>query len=130
MRELTAEFGAPVYTRIDAPATPEQKALPRKLSPTQSRRPTLAGEPITATLTRAPATARRSAASRSTTGERLVCRAPSGTENVYKLYAESFRDAAHLERIVAEARRPGAGRAQKCGRRMNPLTFSFAPDST
>ena len=103
-RELTAEFGAPCYTRIDAPATPAQKARLAKLSPDAVEASTLAGEPITARLTRAPGNGA------SIGGLKVVARRgwfaarPSGTENIYKIYAESFVDQAHLDTIVAEAR--------------------------
>jgi phosphoglucomutase len=103
-RELTAEFGAPCYTRLDAPATPAQKAGLAKLSPEAVEASTLAGEPITARLTRAPGNGA------SIGGLKVVARGgwfaarPSGTENIYKIYAESFVDQAHLDTIVAEAR--------------------------
>jgi phosphoglucomutase len=103
-RELTAEFGAPCYTRLDAPATPAQKARLAKLSPEAVEASTLAGEPITARLTRAPGNGA------SIGGLKVVARGgwfaarPSGTENIYKIYAESFVDQAHLDTIVAEAR--------------------------
>jgi phosphoglucomutase len=102
-RELTAEFGSPCYTRIDAPATPEQKARLEHLSPEAVTASTLAGEPITAKLTRAPGN------NASIGGLKVVARSgwfaarPSGTENIYKIYAESFQDQAHLDAIVSEA---------------------------
>jgi phosphoglucomutase len=102
-RELTAEFGSPCYTRIDAPATPEQKARLEHLSPEAVTATTLAGEPITAKLTRAPGN------NASMGGLKVVARSgwfaarPSGTENIYKIYAESFQDQAHLDAIVSEA---------------------------
>jgi phosphoglucomutase len=103
-RELTAEFGAPYYTRIDAPATPEQKARLAKLSPEAVQATTIAGDPIIAKLTRAPGNGRPIG------GLKVVARGgwfaarPSGTENIYKIYAESFLDQSHLDAIVAEAR--------------------------
>jgi phosphoglucomutase len=103
-RELTAQFGAPLYTRIDAPATPEQKARLAKLSPEAVRASTLAGDPIVDRLTRAPGNGA------SIGGLKIVARRgwfaarPSGTENIYKIYAESFVDQSHLDAIVAEAR--------------------------
>ena len=101
-RELTREFGTPHYTRIDAAATPEQKAKLGKLSPAAVTAAKLAGEPITAKLTRAPGN------DAPIGGLKVVAAngwfaAPSGTENVYKLYAESFKDEQHLQSIVAEA---------------------------
>ena len=104
-RELTAEFGTPYYTRIDAPATPEQKARLKNLSPEAVKESTLAGEPITAKLTRAPGN------NAPIGGLKVIARSgwfaarPSGTENIYKIYAESFKDEAHLDAIVDEARR-------------------------
>jgi len=102
-RELTEEFGAPFYTRIDAPATPEQKARLQKLSPTAVKEGNLAGEPIVAKLTTAPGNGATIG------GLKVVARGgwfaarPSGTENIYKIYAESFASEAHLNRIVSEA---------------------------
>jgi phosphoglucomutase len=102
-RELTAEFGSPCYTRIDAPATPEQKTRLEHLSPEAVTASTLAGEPITAKLTRAPGN------NASIDGLKVVARSgwfaarPSGTEDIYKIYAESFQDQAHLDAIVSEA---------------------------
>jgi phosphoglucomutase len=104
-RELTAEFGTPYYTRIDAPATPEQKARLRKLSPADVRDSTLAGEPITAKLTRAPGNGAPVGGLKVVTGCGWFAARPSGTEDVYKLYAESFRSQEHLDAIVAEAQR-------------------------
>jgi phosphoglucomutase len=102
-RELTAELGASYYTRIDAPATPEQKARLAKLSPDAIRESTLGGEPITAKLTRAPANnAAIGGLKVVATGGWFAAR-PSGTENIYKIYAESFKDQAHLDGIVKEA---------------------------
>jgi phosphoglucomutase len=100
---LTAEFGTSYYTRIDAPATLEQKAALRRLSPEAVKAPTLAGEPIVDKLTRAPGNGSP------IEGLKVVARSgwfaarPSGTESVYKIYAESFRDATHLDAIVSEA---------------------------
>jgi phosphoglucomutase len=103
-RELTAEFGAPCYTRIDSPATPEQKARLRKLSPQDVKDATLAGEPITAKLTRAPGNNALIGGLKVATASGWFAARPSGTEDVYKLYAESFKSQAHLEAIVEEAR--------------------------
>ena len=101
--ELTARFGAPAYRRIDAPATREQKAVLAKLSPAQVTASELAGEPITAVLTGRPATTRRSAASRSSTEHGWFAARPSGTEDVYKVYAESFLGEEHLQLLLGEA---------------------------
>src|SRR5262245_25088127 len=103
-RELTTQFGAPYYTRIDAPATPEQKARLGKLSSDAVHASSLAGEPITAKLTRAPGNDARIVGLKVATDHGWFAARPSGTENLYKIYAESFRDARHLETLVAEAR--------------------------
>jgi phosphoglucomutase len=102
-RELTEEFGTPHYTRIDAPATPEQKARLQKLSPEAVKETSLAGEPITARLTRAPGNNAPIGGLKVVAASGWFAARPSGTENIYKIYAESFRDQAHLERIVGEA---------------------------
>jgi phosphoglucomutase len=102
-RELTAEFGAPCYTRIDAPATPEQKARLVQLSPEAVKESKLAGEPITAKLTRAPGNNAAIGGLKVVAANGWFAARPSGTENIYKIYAESFRDQAHLNAIVAEA---------------------------
>jgi phosphoglucomutase len=104
-RELTAEFGAPCYTRIDAPATPAQKARLGKLSPQAVTASTLAGEPITATLTNAPGNNAPIGGLKVTAKSGWFAARPSGTENIYKIYAESFKDEKHLKSIVAEAQR-------------------------
>ncbi len=102
-RALTAEFGTPYYTRIDAPATPEQKARLEKLSPEAVQESQLAGESITAKLTRAPGN------NAPIGGLKVIARSgwfaarPSGTENIYKIYAESFKDQAHLDAVVRDA---------------------------
>jgi phosphoglucomutase len=103
-RELTAQFGAPLYTRIDAPATPQQKAVLAKLSPSAVTVPLLAGEPITARLTRAPGNDAPIGGLKVVAASGWFAARPSGTENLYKLYAESFRDERHLQAIVDEAR--------------------------
>ena len=102
-RELSAEFGTPYYTRIDAPATPQQKASLAKLSPEAVKESNLAGEAITAKLTRAPGTGAAIGGLKVTTATGWFAARPSGTENIYKIYAESFRDERHLETIVGEA---------------------------
>jgi phosphoglucomutase len=103
-RELTAEFGAPHYTRLDAPATPEQKARLARLSPEMVKASSLAGEPIIATLTRAPGNGAPIGGLKVAARHGWFAARPSGTENIYKIYAESFVDQAHLDTIVAEAR--------------------------
>jgi phosphoglucomutase len=100
---LVAEFGLPYYTRIDAPATPEQKARLEKLSPEAVTVSDLAGEPIIAKLTRAPGNNEPIGGLKVATANGWFAARPSGTENLYKVYAESFRDEKHLETIVAEA---------------------------
>ncbi len=102
-REMTAEFGTPYYTRIDAPATPEQKAKLQKLSPEDVKSTQLAGEPITAKLTRAPGNNAPVGGLKVVTASGWFAARPSGTENLYKIYAESFRDEAHLKTILNEA---------------------------
>jgi phosphoglucomutase len=102
-RELTARFGAPCYTRIDAPATPEQKARLGKLSPDAVAASSLAGEPITARLTRAPGNDAPIGGLKVTARSGWFAARPSGTENIYKVYAESFLGPAHLEAILREA---------------------------
>jgi phosphoglucomutase len=102
-RELTAEFGASYYTRIDAPATPEEKATLRELSAEAVTASTLAGEPIVAKLTRAPGNNAPIGGLKVVTKSGWFAARPSGTEDIYKVYAESFKDNAHLNTIVAEA---------------------------
>jgi len=102
--ELTAAFGAPLYTRIDAPATTEQKARLGKLSPDSVTATTLAGDAITAKLSHAPGNGAPIGGVKVATQSGWFAARPSGTEELYKIYAESFRDQAHLDRIVADAR--------------------------
>jgi phosphoglucomutase len=102
-RELTARFGTPYYTRIDAPATPRQKARLQELSPDAVKELKLAGEPITAKLTRAPGNGAPIGGLKVVAAHGWFAARPSGTENIYKIYAESFQDQAHLEAIVKEA---------------------------
>ncbi len=104
-RALTAEFGAPIYTRIDAPATPAQKAQLSKLSPAAVTAATLAGDPITAKLTRAPGNDAPIGGLKVVSASGWFAARPSGTENIYKIYAETFKDQAHLDTIVSEAQR-------------------------
>ncbi len=101
---LTERFGAPAYRRIDAPATPRIKAALARLSPDSITTATLAGDPIVARLTRAPGNDAPIGGIKVVTGQGWFAARPSGTENVTKLYAESFRGEAHLERILDEAR--------------------------
>lgn len=100
---LTARFGTPAYRRIDAAATREQKAILSKLSPQQITASQLAGEPITAVLTRAPGNGAAIGGVKVTTEHGWFAARPSGTEDVYKVYAESFLGEDHLERIIGEA---------------------------
>ena len=103
-RALTQELGDPVYERIDAPATPEQKERLKRLSPQAVTAHELAGEKIEATLTRAPGNGAAFRGLKVVTANGWFAARPSGTENVYKIYAESFRDREHLQRIQEEAR--------------------------
>ncbi len=103
-RALEAQHGAPVYTRIDAPATPAQKKLLSGLSPDAVTAATLAGDAITSRLTRAPFNGAPIGGLKVATAEGWFAARPSGTEDVYKIYAESFRGPDHLARIVDEAR--------------------------
>jgi phosphoglucomutase len=104
-QDLVAEFGRPYYTRIDAAATPEQKASLQKLSPEAVKESQLAGEPILAKLTRAPGNNASIGGLKVVTANGWFAARPSGTENIYKVYAESFRDQAHLDNLVHEAQR-------------------------
>ncbi|OZF01777.1 phosphoglucomutase, alpha-D-glucose phosphate-specific [Rhodococcus sp. 15-2388-1-1a] len=102
--EFTAKFGNPTYARVDAPATREQKAVLAKLSPDQITATELAGEPITATLTEAPGNGAALGGLKVTTESAWFAARPSGTEDVYKIYAESFQGEEHLARVQAAAR--------------------------
>jgi len=102
-RELTAEFGIPYYTRIDAPATPEQKAKLEKLTPDAVKESDLAGEPITAKLTKAPGNNAPIGGLKVVAESGWFAARPSGTENIYKIYAESFKSQTHLNAILSEA---------------------------
>ena len=104
-REITSRFGESFYTRIDAPATPEQKAALKKLSPSAVTATTLAGDPITARLTSAPGNNAPIGGLKVASEAGWFAARPSGTENIYKLYAESFRSQAHLDEIVSEAQK-------------------------
>ncbi|REE71980.1 phosphoglucomutase [Rhodococcus wratislaviensis] len=103
-RELAEQFGSPAYARIDAPATREQKAVLAKLSPEQVSATELAGEPITATLTSAPGNGAALGGLKVTTESAWFAARPSGTEDVYKIYAESFKGPDHLAEVQAAAR--------------------------
>jgi len=102
-QELTAEFGTPYYTRIDSPATPEQKTRLQNLSSEAVTTAKLAGEPITAKLTAAPGDNAPIGGLKVVTANGWFAARPSGTENIYKIYAESFKDHRHLDAILSEA---------------------------
>ena len=101
--DLTREFGEPVYDRVEAPATPEQKEMLEKLSAQQVRRADLAGEKIQTILTRAPGNGAPIGGLKVVAESGWFAARPSGTENIYKIYAESFRGENHLRRILEEA---------------------------
>lgn len=101
--EMTAEFGTPYYTRIDAPSTPEQKAKLAALSPDSVKESELAGEPITAKLTQAPGNQAPIGGLKVVAKNGWFAARPSGTENIYKIYAESFKSPSHLSAILGEA---------------------------
>ncbi|MGH8893704.1 MAG: phosphoglucomutase (alpha-D-glucose-1,6-bisphosphate-dependent) [Actinomycetes bacterium] len=103
-RALTEQFGDPSYARVDAPATREEKAVLSRLSPDQVTATELAGEPVTATLTEAPGNGAAIGGLKVTTESGWFAARPSGTEDVYKVYAESFRGPQHLAQLQAEAR--------------------------
>jgi phosphoglucomutase len=103
-REITAAHGDPIYRRMDQPATPTEKARLKKLSPTEVKGSTLAGDPITAVLTKAPANGASIGGLKVASQEAWFAARPSGTENIYKIYAESFKGQAHLDRVIDEAR--------------------------
>ena len=120
-RELTDEFGAPCYTRIDATATPEQKAKLQKLSPEAVKDSTLAGEPITAKLTRAPGNNASIGGLKVVAASGWFAARPSGTENIYKIYAESFKDQTHLNAIVSEAQKIVSNALNSSDRDLQPM---------
>ena len=103
-RELSAQFGTPFYTRIDAPISPDQKVAFKKLTPQAVAASELAGEKILAKLTKAPGNGAEIGGLKVVTQNGWFAARPSGTENLYKLYAESFLSPAHLESLVGEAR--------------------------
>jgi phosphoglucomutase len=102
-QELTREFGEPFYDRVEAPATPVEKAALAKLSPEQIKHAELAGEKIQVILTRAPGNDAPLGGLKAVTASGWFAARPSGTEDIYKIYAESFRDEIHLRRILQEA---------------------------
>ena len=102
-QQLTREYGSPFYRRIDAPITPEQKVGFKRLTPERVSAAALAGDPVTAHLTRAPGNDAPIGGLKIVTANGWFAARPSGTENIYKLYAESFQSAAHLETIVHDA---------------------------
>ena len=102
-RDLTHEFGEPVYDRVEAPATPRQKAMLGKLSPQQVRRTDLAGDKIQSILTNAPGNGAPIGGLKVIAKSGWFAARPSGTEDIYKIYAESFQGADHLGRILKEA---------------------------
>src|ERR1700730_3346059 len=102
-REVTAEFGTPYYTRIEAPATPEKKAKLERLSPEAVTESDLAGEPIIAKLTKAPGNDAPIGGLKVVAESGWFAARPSGTENIYKIYAESFTSQTHLNAILSEA---------------------------
>lgn len=102
--ELTRQFGAPAYARVDAPANREQKAKLAALSPDNVKASTLAGEAITAKLTEAPGNGAKIGGLKVVTENAWFAARPSGTEDVYKIYAESFKGPEHLAQVQAEAR--------------------------
>ena len=103
-KDMIEKFGEPIYARIDAPATPEQKAILKKLSPEDVKEETLAGEPIKAILTNAPGNNAPIGGLKIVAENGWFALRPSGTEDIYKIYAESFIDEAHLARIQEEAK--------------------------
>jgi phosphoglucomutase len=104
-QELTREFGEPVYDRVEAPTTPEQKALLAKLSPQQVKITELAGEKIQSVLTQAPGNGAPIGGLKVSSQSGWFAARPSGTEDIYKIYAESFRGVEHLRRILEDAQK-------------------------
>ncbi len=102
-QELEAQFGTSYYARIDAAATPLQKAMLSKLSPEAVSTTQLAGEPILSKFTVAPGNRASIGGLKVVAGSGWFAARPSGTENIYKIYAESFKDQAHLDAILSEA---------------------------
>jgi phosphoglucomutase len=104
-QELAAKLGTPWYTRIDAPATPDEKSAMGRLSPEDITASELAGEPILAKLSSAPGNGAPIGGLKVVAASAWFAARPSGTENIYKIYAESFKDENHLQEIITEARR-------------------------
>ncbi len=102
-KEMTEKYGSPVYERIDVPATPEEKTVLKKLSPSQVKADTLAGEKIIEKLTKAPGNGAKIGGLKVVTQNGWFAARPSGTENIYKIYAESFNSSDHLKAIQKEA---------------------------
>jgi phosphoglucomutase len=102
-RDLEERFGSPVYERMDAPATTAQKQVLASLSPEKVEADSLAGDPITARLTHAPGNGAAIGGLKVTTAKGWFAARPSGTEEIYKIYAESFQGADHLKQIQSEA---------------------------
>ena len=103
-RDITDQFGVPCYRRLDQPATPQQKSVLAKMSPELVTASTLAGDPILSKQTRAPGNDAPLGGLKVVTAEGWFAARPSGTENIYKIYAESFRNEAHLQQLIEEAR--------------------------
>ena len=103
-REITAEYGSPLYSRIDAPATPTEKAALAALTPEAVESTELVGDAIEAKLTRAPGNGAAIGGLKVISRSGWFAARPSGTEDIYKIYAESFKDQAHLDAIIAQAR--------------------------
>jgi len=114
-QELTARFGNPAYKRVDAPATPEQKAVLKRLSPEHVKATDVAGEAIVAVLTSAPAGGAPIGGVKVVTEHGWFAARPSGTEDVYKIYAESFVGEQHLQRILDEAQQVVAAALASAG---------------
>src|SRR6185312_7831201 len=104
-RELTREFGEPVFERVDAPATKEQKQILKRLAPEQVRSKELAGEKITQILSKAPGNGAPIDGLKVLTEHGWFAARPSGTEEIYKIYAESFLGRDHLQRLIEEAQK-------------------------
>jgi phosphoglucomutase len=101
--DLTLQLGSPSYTRLDAPATPQQKSAFKNLTPAAVTATDLAGEPILSKLTRAPGNNAPIGGLKVVAESGWFAARPSGTENIYKIYAESFKDQKHLDQIVEQA---------------------------
>ena len=122
-REIVAACGQPLYARLDQPATPQEKARLGALTPADVKGKTLAGEPITAVLTRAPGNDAPIGGLKVTAENGWFAARPSGTENIYKIYAESFRGQDHLDRVIEEARALVKSALGLSGRLIRALRF-------